>query len=131
MLAQEPNVTSHVQGFAGKHSWRLVSCKWKVGFSDERSLEDPRPGMHLPGFQAVGILAASGYFPGCLKLVFPQIPAKNTTAFVPLSLMIPAINVGCSCRLTFQMFLYLHSTCREGRGGRVKKAEGEKGVSWH
>ena len=139
MLAQEPNVTSHVHGFSGKHSWRLVSCKWKVGLSDERSLEDPRPGMHLPGFQAVGILAAAankgtqwrGCSPGCLKLVFPQIPAQNATASLPLSLMIPAINVGCSCRLTFQVSLYLHSTCREGQGGRVKTAEGEKGVSWH
>ena len=59
MLAQEPNVTSHVHVFAGKQSWRLVSCKWKVGLSHERALEDPRPGMHLPGFQAVGILAAA------------------------------------------------------------------------
>lgn len=81
--------------------------------------------MHLPGFQAVGILAAAankgtqwrGCSPGWLKLVFPQIPAKNATAFLPLSLMIPAINVGCSCRLTFQIFLYLHSTCRRGGEG--------------
>lgn len=119
MLAQEPNVTSQVYGFAGKHSWRLVSCKGKVGLTDERSLEGPRPGTHLPGFQAAGILLAAaanketqwkGRIPGRLKLAFPQIPAKNAAAFVPLSLMIPPINVGCSCRLMFQIFLYRHRT---------------------
>lgn len=76
MLAQEPKVTSQVYGFVGKHSWRLVSCKGKVGFTDERSLEGPRPGMHLPGFQAAGILLAAaanketqwkGRSPGRLK----------------------------------------------------------------
>lgn len=49
--AQEPNVTSHVYGFAGKHSWRLVSCKGKLGLLMRDHLRVPDGGCTYLGFR--------------------------------------------------------------------------------
>ena len=57
MLSQELNVRCQVLGLAGKQSWWLVSCKWKVVLAGEKR---PQAWGAPPGFWVENKLPAAG-----------------------------------------------------------------------